>query len=346
MKKGKDLNLKSKRKGNVKGKKLPKSIIGTFFISNEKEDDSSNYYHPNEFDLKDDELDKHYNINDNLEEYITGVENKIQTKIENSRNELLKRFDINVMKNKVNINEIIDVIFKGQDEIIFREKRNFVRVLIEDTDKVINNNFDFSLDEKLSSENKNISSLKKWLNEIKCALVDFIEIKIQRHKNLNEFANLKINEIADKFNEYFPLLYSLKNMRISEVKIDCNKNELIAEICFLLLVKIYKKEIKFFQSVKKKYEKEIIKNLVYEEIAYKLDEIRQHFEKRFSCSNFEHKILTELIEEYLSKQGNKNNLSIDKVQYILLKMLDGNEIDLTKNEKFNFFGNLFYLQNS
>ena len=111
-------------------------------------------------------------------------------------------------------------------------------------------------------------------------------------------------------------------MDVSEFDIDCNKSELIVEVCFLLIVKIYKKEIRFIQSIKKKYELEIIKNIIYEEIAYKLEQIEHYFDERFNYVNSEEKQIKDLIEEYLSQKGNKNNLSLDDIKYILMRILD------------------------
>ena len=93
----------------------------------------------------------------------------------------------------------------------------------------------------------------------------------------------------------------------------------------------------------KTYENFLIKNLVYEEISSKLNEIRILFEKKFSNINEEGKILTGVIKQYILKKGYK--LSLDNIKYILDKILKVKEINLNKNERSNLIGKLFFLQN-
>ena len=61
------------------------------------------------------------------------------------------------------------------------------------------------------------------------------------------------------------------------MEIDCEKNEIILEACILLLMKTYEKEIEYLKSIQKKYETDVIKNIVYED--KKLNDIYIIFEK-------------------------------------------------------------------
>ena len=50
------------------------------------------------------------------------------------------------------------------------------------------------------------------------------------------------------------------------------------------MIKTFEKEIKYLKSIKKKYEKEIIGNIVYEYIEHKLNDICKIFNERFNAN--------------------------------------------------------------
>ena len=341
-----ELEEKVKKEINNKlGKKLKKkcakSIIDIIKFNDSDDDDKSKYYNFNEFNLDDEEIIKEYNILSNLGNYDNLVKKKIQEKIANFRNELLERFDNNIMKNKTSVSEIIEVIFEGKDEIIFNKANNFFKILLEDTDNVINKNYCVNFLKKFTDENKNLNALKNWLKDIKNILSGIDWLKILKHKNIEKIIEQKIVEHSDNFSSYISFIIFLESLKISEVYINCSKNDLIAEACILLLTKIYNKEIKFYSYVIKTYENLLLKNLVYEEISSKLNEIRILFEK--SLVNKKGILLTEIIKQYMLKKGYK--LSIDDIKYILERIINVKEIELNKNERFNLIGKLFCLQN-
>ena len=286
---------------------------------------------------------KEYDILSNIGNNHNLIENKIQEKIKNFRNKLLERFDNNIMKKKTNVNEIIEVIFEGQDEIIFIKANNFVKILIDDTDNIIKENYCLNFLKKFNEENKNLNTLKNWLKDIKNILSGIDWLKIIKHKNIEKIIKKKIDENSDKFSNYISFITFLESINISESDINCTQNDLIAEACINILSNLYNKEIKFYNYVMKTYENFLIKNLVYEEISSKLNEIRILFEKKFSNINEEGKILTGVIKQYILKKGYK--LSIDNIKYILDKILKVKEINLNKNESSNLIGKLFFLQN-
>ena len=290
----KEINKKLYNK--QKKKKCAKSIINNININDANKDDKSKYYNFSELNLNNEELLKEYDILSNIGNNYNLIENKIQEKIKNFRNKLLERFDNNIMKKKTNVSEIIEVIFEGQDEMIFTKANNFVKIIINDTDDVIKKNYCLNLLKKFNEENKNLNSLKNWLKDIKNILSGIDWLKICKHKNIEKIINQKVIENSDKFSNYISFITFLESINISESDINCAQNDLIAEACILLLSNLYNKEIKFYHYLMKTYENFLIKNLVYEEISSKLNEIRILFEKRFSCLNEDEKTLTGLIK--------------------------------------------------
>ena len=148
---------------------------------------------------------KEYDILSNIGNNHNLIENKIQENIKNFRNKLLERFDNNIMKKKTNVNEIIEVIFEGQDEIIFTKANNFVKILIDDTDNIIKENYCLNFLKKFNEENKNLNTLKNWLKDIKNILSGIDWLKIIKHKNIEKIIKKKLMKILISF----PIIYHL-----------------------------------------------------------------------------------------------------------------------------------------
>lgn len=216
------------------------------------------------------------------------------------------------MKNKSNIEEIIEVIFNGRDEKLFDESRDLIKVLILNTDDAMKKYLNLDLKKILSDEIHNIRDLTSILEMIPRIVNDFQSLKIIKHNNLNEYTDHIIEMKKMDYLSYISFIEKYRQ-KFSKVKIDCYGNEIIAEICFLLVKKIYVREIENLKSIKKQFEKEIIKNLIYEEISSKLNEILQQFEERFNNNNTLPK-LTKLIENKFLYEGNIYNLILDKVK--------------------------------
>ena len=168
-------------------------------------------------------------------------------------------------------------------------------------------------------------------------LKNFEKLKIIRHTNIDEYINQEIISNKDKFSKYLLFIENLESEKFSLFNNDSLGNEIIAEVCFLFLNKIYMREIGKLQSIISDYEKEILKNVLYEEIATKLKELRELFEKYFKESPFD---LTKLIEDHLRKN---NNLTLNQIKDILLKLFPQN-IELKKNKKLTLDEKLYYFQ--
>ena len=199
----KEINKKLDNK--TKKKKCAKSIINNININYSNKDDKSKYYNFTELNLNDEELLKEYDILSNIGNNHNLIENKIQENIKNFRNKLLERFDNNIMKKKTNVNEIIEVIFEGQDEIIFTKANNFVKILIDDTDNIIKENYCLNFLKKFNEENKNLNTLKNWLKDIKNILSGIDWLKIIKHKNIEKIIKKKLMKILISF----PIIYHL-----------------------------------------------------------------------------------------------------------------------------------------
>ena len=114
----------------------------------------------------------------------------------------------------------------------------------------------------------------------------FEKLKVIRHENLDEHINQKIFAEEDDFLEYIFFIEKLEKSNFSLINNDSLGNEIIAEVCFLFLNKIFIREINKLKLIISNYAKELFKNIIYEEIAYKLKEIKKLFEERFKESSF------------------------------------------------------------
>ena len=309
----------------------------------EEEANKNMYCNFNEYVVNDLMLENNNNILINIEKYYKVVKNEIKTKFENYREKLLSKFHINLMKTSVSINEIIEVLFNNKDEMIFYDSIDFIKILTGDTDRVIEKEMELDIERKFKDENENYNFLVDLLKSMKLNLSRFKDLKIIKHQNLDEYIDYQIEKFGTAFSKYISFIEEKESLKFPEFNFDCHQNELIAEICFLLMVKIYEKELQFLCSKKNEYEKEIVKNLIFEEMCLKMKEMRKLFEERFSGVNSNK--ITKLIENNSSVKGKKSKFSIEIIKHILDKINDEN-INLTQNEKLNVLENLFYQQNT
>ena len=80
-------------------------------------------------------------------------------------------------------------------------------------------------------------------------------------------------------------------------------------------------KITLIKEIKKKYETELIKIIINEEIEQKLNEIIQFFEKEFNDTSFK---LTKLINDNFFTETNANKITFERMKHILNKLLDCN----------------------
>ena len=246
-----------------------------------------------------------------------------------------------MIKKNLNSKDIIDVIFKENDEKAFNETFYFMRTLISDNDDVIKRNLNIKFEEHFSDENESISTLIDILEIIQMMLNDFEKLKILKHNNLDDHINQEILKHDRQYSKYIIFIEKLERKKFSFFNIDSLGNEIIAEICFLFLSKIFIKEINELESIINDYETEIIKNIIYEELASKLRDICKLFKKNFKTIPFK---LTQLIEKNLSRKENLNNLTLEEIKNILVNLLT--KFDEPLNcEKLTLEELLFYHQN-
>ena len=298
------------------------------------------YYHLNNIN---NELGCDYNLFKNLEDYMKGLKGNIEIKIKEIRDNILSSLNIGKIKTKISIEDIIESLFNGQDKIIFEESTDFIKTLVNDTDNVIKKYLSLDIEKKLIDENKNINHLINTLEMIPLLLKGFIKLNIPKHNNLKEYIKDIINNTKIDYDNYILFIEKLENKFLDEenIEIDCRKNEIIAEACFLLMIKTYENEIQFLKSIKKNYENEIIKNLIYEDIEHKLDEINHIFEENYGKTSIK---LINLIQTKFFPKDNTNDLTLDHVKYILTKIINNINVDESKNTKLNIDSQLYYLQ--
>ena len=247
------------------------------------DDDENNYY----LNEDNNEINNEYNIFKNLEHYNKGLNDEIVNKIKEIRDDLLKNFDICEIKKQVKIGGIYDTIFNDKDQVIFKELKDFVNLLLRNTDDIIKKNLAIDIEKKLTEQNENVNELIESIKKIPRMLKNFTKLNIPRHHNLEKYIK-KIEINQDKnYNKYIEFIDDFEERLFCEenFEADCDKSEIILEVCALLMVKIYEKENEYLNDIKKEYEAEIIKNLVYEDIEHKLNEIYQEFGKMYNTNS-------------------------------------------------------------
>ena len=172
------------------------------------------------------------------------------------------------------------------------------------------------------------------IENIKFILEKFIKLNIPRHKHLEIYINniidktkfdyslflMEINKLEERILNDNDQVINFGNNKI-EIKLDCESNDIICEVYFLLILKTYENEKKLLKEIKKKYDIDFIKMIIYEDIEQKLNEIKQLFEKEFEDNSYE---LSKLIKDnYLNEKSN-NKISYERIKYILSKILDDN----------------------
>ena len=178
-----------------------------------------------------------------------------------------------------------------------------------------------NLEQKLSEEKNNFNQLIIILEKIHSILGNYIHFNIPKHQNLQIYIN---NIIENTKNDYLMLDIEIRELEqkiLNELDIilDCDNTEIVVEAYFLSLIKTYENEVKKLNDIKKNYETRIIKEIIIEEIEQKLKEIQKLFEEKMDGGSEE---LSKIInDKYFS---NPNNITYDRLKYIMLKILDKN----------------------
>ena len=299
-------------------------------------EDEDNYYHLNEFNIK---IRNDYDIFRNLEEYRKGINNEVVGKIKEIVNDLLKNLKICKLKKEAKIEDIIDTIFNDKDKNVFEESIDFIRIFLSNTEDIIKKYLVLDIEKEIITQNKNMNDLSGAIGGITSFLKRFITLNIPRHNTMEEYIN-NIKDNGINYNDYIKFITDFEYSLFDEKNLnaDCDENEIILEACFLLMIKTFEKETKYLKSIKKKYEMEIIENLVYEDIEHKLNDIYEIFNKRFyTNTSFQ---LTKSI-------NNKFKINdTEKIKTTLTKLI-GEKIsfDESQNSKLNLNSKLFYYQN-
>ena len=296
----------------------------------DEDEDEGNYYNSNDYEFKKIKIINNYALIDNINAYKILAHKAIVLKLKEIRNELLSRYNLCKMKKEVKIEDIIDTIFNDKDEKIFEETTDFVRVFIHDTDNLINENLNIDINDKSFVDDENIHSLLGCFKSVKILLNNFDKLMIQKHINLDEYINQKM---LNRNNEdLIGLISDLEGTEFYESKVGCRRNELVAEICFLLLNKIFIREMDLLNSVKINYEKEIMKNILFKEISIKLKKLNESFNDEIIINSSSYD-LTNSIQGFLSSFSNSNHMAIKNIKDILNKIIKEN-INLTTNDNF------------
>ena len=264
----------------------------------DEDEDQHLYYNLNENETNNTIPNNNYNLFNKINQYIKLSKSHIEETINNLKNSQISRFNIGIVKKNAKVDEIFEAIFNEKDENLFEETQNFIKILSGEIDNVIKKDYNTELENNYKDEKENIKSIMNLLEVIRKKLKEFDKLKIIRHENLDEHINQKILADGDNYSEYISYIDDLESRNFSLYNNDSLGNEIIAEICFLFLNKIFFREINRLEKVINNYEKEIFKNIIYDEITNKLKEIQKLFEKHFKKSPFN---LTKLLKSELEK---------------------------------------------
>ena len=325
-------NLKDKIENKINDKNKNNTLREIKLLIDE---DDNNYY----LDEFNSEIKSEYNISKNLEDYMKGSQSDIENKIKKIRDDLLQNFNICKIKKEVKIEDIFDTIFTDKDQVIFQELKDFLILFLRDTDNIIKKNLAKDLEEEFVEQNENINNLIQALEEIHSIIQDFIELRIPRHRNLERYIKDIKNNQDTNYNIYIKFIkdFEKKILKEKNFQADCEESEIILEVCALLMVKTYEKEKEYLKDIKKKYETEFIKNLVYEDVEHKLNEIYKEFEKKFN-TNTKFKLANLIKEKFELKDT-------ERIKNILKKIINKVPLNESKNSKLNIKSKLFYCQN-
>ena len=306
--KGKIENEYNKKSENINDNNLP-------LLMN---DDEDNYYTLNNFSIK---IKEKNNLFKNIKDYKDGVMDDINNKIKVIRDNIISQLNICKIKDNVETKDIIEALFEGKDNKILNELKDFQRVIIADTNNIIKKYLNMNLEQKLSEEKNNFNQLIIILEKIHSILGNYIHFNIPKHQNLQIYIN---NIIENTKNDYLMLDIEIRELEqkiLNELDIilDCKNTEIVDEAYFLSMIKTYENEVKKLNDIKKNYETRIIKEIIIEEIEQKLKEIQKLFEEKMDENSEE---LSKIInDKYFS---NPNNITYDRLKYIMLKILDKN----------------------
>ena len=308
-------------------------------------EDENEYYEFKEQFSQLDELSKKYNLFQFLKDLKNDLKEKIDNKIDSIMLQLINEFSELKTKDNFNIEEIISLIFDGNDEIIYsNNKVNFrgvAKVVIEDIRKKLLNS---DLVDYFFQENNNINKCLKTLYLLREHIIDFYKLKLIKHSNLGKI--IKQNSEINNKNR-MGIIIEIKALlkQINYDNIDCLRNEIEAEIYFLSLAKIYEEEINDLNNTIEEYENEIIKNMIYGEFENILKEIFLKTQKEYKEKG------VEIIPDDIMKSLDENALtrikkiSISEMKQLLKCLIDENEIFTLDDKNIKIDSELYYQQN-
>ena len=155
---------------------------------------------------------------------------EIENDISQGVNDLIKEIKDKIIcdfyetsvKDKLNINDIIDFLFKKDYENMFQTNSSFTRALSQSIDELIQKkqlNTNFS---KFDRIKKNIFKLSKVIESMEDLIVAFKDLKIRLNDNVYKHINLYINEYIK--NKYYNDGENLENSYIEIIKDLFKKN--------------------------------------------------------------------------------------------------------------------------
>jgi len=171
-----------------------------------------------------------YNITRNLEKQRNESKKDMLQRINEIRDKMLLKFNENKIKERVSLEDMIKVILYGNDEIVLNQSKDFIKLLVEDTNNIMENYLNFDYQTKLSNEIININDFVNLVKRIKILLGDFEELKIIKHKNFDEYINHKVKDYKNIYSSYILFIEELKYMKMPEN--DCTLKEIKQKFVF------------------------------------------------------------------------------------------------------------------
>ena len=356
-----ELFFYTKSKGNQIGHPNiePTKNIG---IKQEKKDFNSvenifDNIHINEINyLKENDLEK--NINKN-----------VKNEMEKIKDKFIGNFIDLKTKNKLNISEIMDFMFKGKIGAIWLEDSMFLRTMLIDIDEIINESCDIELS-SIRIEFRKIEEAEKVIERLnKENILGNFMLDI----NTKEFINLKyliINEFNriqedNRYDSKIPLLkivdypkfindiyYKTIDAKFTNIYTEHEYMELINHISIPFIISIERKNLEILKSnlINKFQEEMILLN-----IKNKTKKIFQLIEKYFNQDEINENYISE-VQKFCSEKKDDNyndiiqlKININSVIYFIENLIGSEDISWLKNDKekgrFSYDTLLYYYQN-
>ena len=292
---------------------------------------------------------------------------EIENDISQGVNDLIKEIKDKIIcdfyetsvKDKLNINDIIDFLFKKDYENMFQTNSSFTRALSQSIDELIQKkqlNTNFS---KLDKIKNIISKLSTVIESIDDLIDNYKDLKIQLNNNVYKHINIYINEYIK--NKYYNDEKKLENCYLKIIKdlfkksmnpINMDELESKSLVISLIIPIIKSQELNNSNNFISNLRESFKKYYILDNTKSLLNDLYKTLENLAKTQNNDNpKDLFSEIKEYIQKYKSSSNvkdMSYEKFIKIIKELFGKKSFDWTKMQKseISLESLLFYYQNN